>query len=262
MLRVAAAVLNTRDMPDDLVPKAVLPRALRLLDAFGPADTELSLAELAERSGLPKPTALRMLGELVSWGALDRVDSGYQLGMKLFRLGQQVSRTRTLCDTGRPYLTDLYEATHENVHLAISDDLSTLFVDKVSGRSSVRIISRVGGRLPAYCTATGKVFLANSGRERFVRTVECGLTRYTPRTIVLPGLLRRELDRTGERGYGVNYEEAEVGVSAVAAPVYGPDGAVVAAISITGRASAVTAERLAPAVLTAARGFSRVLAGG
>ncbi|MQA10963.1 MAG: helix-turn-helix domain-containing protein [Pseudonocardiaceae bacterium] len=243
----------------DPVPKAVLARGLRLLDAFGPDDVELSLAELAARSGLPKPTALRLLGELTVWGALDRSESGYRLGMKLFLLGQRVARTRTLRDAALPYMEDLYEATHENVHLAVSDDSHTLFVEKVSGRESAPIESRVGGRLPAHCTATGRVFLAAGSDQDLRRVIDNGLRRCTPRTIVLPGLLRQELDRTLERGYGVNYEEVEVGVSAVGAPVFGKDGRVVAAISITGRTSRVTAERVAPAVVTAARGLSREL---
>jgi DNA-binding IclR family transcriptional regulator len=241
------------------VPKSVLARGLRLLEAYGPADAELSLAELANRTGLSKPTAYRLLGELVKWGALERTESGYRLGLRLFVIGQRVPRPRGLREAAQPYLEDLYEATHENIHLAVLDGVHTLFLEKVSGHRSMPIVSRVGGRLPAHSTATGKLFLAHNPPDCLQRVLAAGLTRYTPRTIVLPGLLRAELERTIERGYGINREETEIGVSAVAAPVRDHRGAIVAAISITGHAYRLDLERLAPAVRTAARALSREL---
>jgi DNA-binding IclR family transcriptional regulator len=237
----------------------VLARGLGLLDTFGPQDAELTLTEIAHRSGLPKPTTLRLLSQLVQWEALERVGNSYRLGMKMFLLGQRVPRHRTLREAALPYLEDLYEATHENIHLAVPDGVSTLFLEKVSGHDSMPIVSRVGGKLPAHCTATGKIFLAHGELAQFQRTVAFGLTRCTPRTIVAPGLLRRELERTAERGYGVNYEEVEVGVSAVAAPVVDGAGRVVAAVSVTGRSVGMDVARLAPAVRTAARGLTREL---
>lgn len=245
--------------PSPTAPKSVLARGLSLLNAFGPSDIELNLTELAARTGLPKPTAHRLLTELVSWGGLERTRSGYRLGMRLFVLGQRVPRPRGLRDAALPYLEDLYEATHENIHLAVLDGVHTLFLEKVTGRQSMPIISRVGGRLPAYCTATGKLFLAYGRREQLKRVMDAGLTRLTPRTIVMPGLLERDLARTLERGYGINREEAEVGVSAVAAPVFDHRRRVIAAISITGHANRLDLDRLAPAVRTSALSLSREL---
>ena len=246
---------------NDVVPKSVLARGLRLLDAFEAHDVDLSLSELAERTGLPKPTAYRLLNELVTWGGLERTTRGYRLGMSLFVLGQRVPRHRELREAALPYLEDLYEATHENVHLTVPAGNDTLFLEKVSGHRSTPIVSRVGGRLPAHCTATGKVFLAYGSPERLRQVFDAGLPRLTPRTIVMPGLLRQELARTLERGYGVNREEAEVGVSAVGAPVFDHRRSVIAAISITGWAQHLDLDRLAPAVRTAALALSRELAG-
>jgi DNA-binding IclR family transcriptional regulator len=242
------------------LPKSVLARGLRLLDAFGSADAELTLAELAARTGLPKPTAHRLLGELVRWGGVERTERGYRLSLRLFVLGQRAPRPRGLREAAQPYLEDLYEATHENVHLAVADGIDTLFLEKLTGRRAMPIISRVGGRLPAYCTATGKLFLALGPADRLRQVIEVGLVHYTPRTIVMPGMLRRELGRTLERGYGVNREESEAGVSAVAAPVLDRSGQAMAAISITGSSRRLDLERLAPAVRTAALALSRELA--
>ncbi|HEV7934396.1 MAG TPA: IclR family transcriptional regulator [Actinomadura sp.] len=246
--------------PAGEVPKSVLPRGLRLLDAFGPSDVHLTLSQLSERTGLPKPTAHRLLAELVAWGGLERTPAGYRLGMRLFVLGQRVPRPRGLREAALPYLEDLYEATHENIHLAVPDGIDTLFLEKVTGRRSTPIMSRVGGRLPTYCTATGKLFLALNPPAHLDRVVEAGLVRHTPHTIIMPGLLRRELARTVDRGYGINREESEAGVSAVAAPVLDGRRQVIAAISITGQAGRLDLDRLAPALRTAARALSRELA--
>jgi DNA-binding IclR family transcriptional regulator len=241
-------------------PKSVLARGLLLLDAFGPTDVELTLAQLSARTGLPKPTAHRLVAELVSWGGLERCPGGYRLGMALFVLGQRVPRQRSLREAALPYLEDLYEATHENIHLTVFDSTDTLFLEKVTGRRSMPIVSRVGGRLPAHCTASGKVFLALGPPSYLRQVVDAGLTRLTPRTIILPGLLRQDLSRTLARGYGINREESETGVVAVAAPVRDHRRRVVAAVSIAGSAHRLDLERLAPAVRTAALALSRELA--
>src|SRR6266516_5207327 len=105
----------------DDASRSVLARGLRLLDAFGSGDTTLTLTELAERTGLPKPTAYRLLSQLVAWGGLERDGCAYRIGMKLFVLGQRVPLQRRLRDAALPYLEDLYEATHENIHLSVLD---------------------------------------------------------------------------------------------------------------------------------------------
>jgi DNA-binding IclR family transcriptional regulator len=117
----------------------------------------------------------------------------------------------------------------------------------------------VGGRLPAYCTATGKLFLALNPPDRLHEVLMARLVRYTPHTIIMPGLLRKELARTLERGYEINREESEVGISAVAAPILDHRRQVIAAISITGNAQRLDLERLAPAVRTAGLSLSREL---
>jgi DNA-binding IclR family transcriptional regulator len=246
----------------DVPPKSVLARGLRLLDAFGPTDTELSLAELATRTGLPKPTAYRLLRELRNWGGVEQTaDGGYRLGLHMFALGQRVPWQRELRHLALPYLEDLYEATHENVHLAVLQGTDTLFLEKVTGHRSTPIISRIGSRLPVHCTATGKVFLALGPPDRLHRVVAAGLSRHTPRTIVLAGMLSRDLDRTRARGFGVNVEESEVGVVAVAAPVFDDRKRVVAAISVTGSSHRIGVDRIAPAICMAARAMSRELRG-
>lgn len=243
--------------------RSVLVRGLSLLDAFSSGEPELTLAEIARRTGLPKPTAHRLLGDLMEWGAVEKSGSGsYRLATKLFWLGQLVPVHRVLREAALPHLERLHEVSKENVNLAVPDSFYTLFVERVAGRDSVPLATRVGARMPSHCAATGKVFLAWGGRERFRQLVSVGLTRFTPRTIVLPGLLHRDLARTKERGVAVTYEEAETGVAAVAAPVRGRDGRVVAALSVTGRAQTLDLDRFGHAVRAAASAMSSSLPSG
>ncbi|WP_405867177.1 MULTISPECIES: IclR family transcriptional regulator [unclassified Streptomyces] len=244
-------------MTDGQLPKSVLARGVLLLRACGDSGAALTLAELALRTGLPKPTAHRLIGELVRLGLVERTEEGcYRIGLGLFVLGQSAPTVRELRDAALPYLGDLHEVTQENVHLAVPDGTDTLFLEKVTGRRATPIVSRTGGRLPAHCTATGKVFLAQDPRPPH-RT----LPRLTPRTLTLPGQLARDLALTRARGYGVNLEEAEVGISAVAAPIYVREhgSRPIAAISVTGGTRRLDVDRVGARVCAAARALMRTL---
>jgi IclR family acetate operon transcriptional repressor len=253
------AVRSTQ--PNGVAPNSVLGRALTLLTAFRPGEDELTLAELHRRTGIPKPTAHRLLGELVDWDVVERTPTGIRLGMRLFELGQLVPRQRSLREAAAPFLTDLFEATHETVHLAVPDGIEVVYVQKLDGRRGPTVASRVGGRMPAYCTGVGKVLLAFAPPERFAAVVAAGLERRTPRTVVAPGLLASELAAVRERGVALEHEESTVGITCVAAPVFDGEGPAVAAISITGWANRLDPDRFAPAVRTAALGISRSLRG-
>jgi IclR family transcriptional regulator, acetate operon repressor len=237
----------------------MLGRAFTLLTAFRPADGELTLAELARRTGIPKPTVHRLLAELAEWGAVERSAGGVRLGLRLFELGQLVPRQRELLDVAVPFLADLFEATHETVHLAVPDGTEVVYVQKLPGSGGPQIPSRLGGRMPAYCTGVGKAMLAFGPPERLAAVLAAGLPRRTPRTVIAPGLLRAELESIRRRGIAEEHEESAPGLACVAAPVLGPDGYAVAAVSITGWASRLKTARLAPAVRTAALGLSRAL---
>jgi DNA-binding IclR family transcriptional regulator len=244
---------------DPFAPNSVLGRAFTLLSAFRLGDEQLSLAELHRRTGIAKPTILRLLGELGDWAIVERTEGGFRLGMGLFELGQLVPSQRGLREAAAPFLTDLFEATHETVHLAVPDGTEVIYIQKLDGRHGPKVRSRVGGRMPAYCTGVGKVLLAFGPSERFAEVLAAGLRRRTPRTIIAPGLLGAELERIREAGVAFEREESTVGITCVAAPVHGPGGDAVAAISITGWANRLDPDRFAPAVRTAALGLSRTL---
>lgn len=241
---------------------SMLGRAMALLTAFRPADVELPLAELTRRSGLSKTTAHRLLAELAAWNIVERTPGGFRLGMRLFELGQLAPLQRGLREAAAPFLADLFEATRETVHLAAADGVDVVYVQKLDGRRGPRLPSRVGGRMPAYCTGVGKALLAFGPPERFAAVLASGLIRRTPRTVVAPGLLEAELAAVRDRGVAEEHEESAVGVACVAAPVLDADGQAVAAVSISGWVNRLNTSRLAPAVHTAALGISRILRGG
>jgi IclR family transcriptional regulator, acetate operon repressor len=246
----------------DAVPNSVIGRTMTLLAAFRPADTELTLAELTRRTGIPKPTVHRLVGELAAWQVVERTGTGIRLGMRLFELGTMAPRQRGLRETAAPFLADLFEATHETVHLAVPDGVEVVYVEKIDSRRAPAVPSRVGGRMPAHCTGVGKALLAFAPPGRLAEVVAAGLTRRTPRTVVAPGHLARDLALIAERGIAEEHEESAPGIACVAAPVLGTDGIAVAAVSITGWATRLDTARLAPAVRTAALGISRLLRAG
>ena len=144
----------------------VTSRALALVGAFDEEHRRLTLTELAHRAGLPVPTAHRLVGELVEWGALARTSSGdYVIGRRLWDLGLLAPHQAGLVELASPYLHDLYGATLATVHLAVREGTEVLYVDRLRGSTSVPIVSTVGSRLPMHATGVGKVLLAYAPPE-------------------------------------------------------------------------------------------------
>ncbi|WP_242532617.1 IclR family transcriptional regulator [Nocardioides sp. S5] len=136
-----------------------------------------------------------------------------------------------------PFLQDLYERTHETVHLGIREGQEVVYIAKIGGRRQARAPSRAGGRMPLHCTAIGKALLA-FGDSSLRREVLTGsLERRTPHTVVAPGLLRRQLAQVVKSGVAFEYEESAPGINCVAAPVFGPGNELMAALSLTGPTS-------------------------
>jgi IclR family transcriptional regulator, acetate operon repressor len=238
---------------------SVLGRSATLLGAFRPGDDVLSLAEIHRRTGMPKPTAHRLLNQLAGWRFLDRAADGYRLGLRLFELGQLVPGQHHLRATVAPVLARLHDTTGHTVHLAILDGTDVVYVQKIDAADAPQVASRIGGRIPAHCTAVGKALLAHSPDT--VRVVlDQGLRRRSPRTVAVPALLLRQLDQVRRLGFAREDEETAVGISCVAAPVFDGEGHVAAALSITARASSVRSLSTIAAVRQAAADATRRLA--
>lgn len=243
------------------MPDSVLGKTMAILHAFHPEDRALALAELVRRTGLHKATAHRLAGDLVTHGLLDRVEGGYRLSDRLFELGMLASRQRELHEMATPFLQDLYERTHETVHLGVRDGHEVVYVAKITGHRRSRAPSRAGGRMPLTCTGIGKALLAHSAPVVQREVLNAPMERRTPRTIVAPGILHRQLGKIRQTGIAFEHEESALGVTCVAAAVIGPDDEPVAAISVTGPVGRFRPQAYAHAVRTAAGAVSSLLTG-
>lgn len=237
-------------------------KALALLEAFEHIDVSLGVSELARRTNMPKSTAFRLLAILEQRQLIERQGTRYTLGKRLFELGNRVSfcRPRSLRDIALPFLSDLYEITHETVHLAILEGTDVLYLEKLFGHQQVRAPSAVGGRVPAYCSAIGKALLALSGPEQVQSVLDRGLVARTGYTIVNQSTFTHELQKVRETGIAFDREESNIGVNCVAAPIITRTGRVVGAVSICGPTGRFSPATWAGAVTTAVRGIGRAVA--
>ncbi|WP_406120032.1 IclR family transcriptional regulator [Streptomyces sp. NBC_00989] len=241
----------TRSAPD---------RLLAVLAAFDHAHTALSLSDISRRAGLTLTTAHRLAGALTEWGALERDPSGaYHVGLRLWEIAALAPRGLALRQLALPYLEDLYESTHENVQLAVRDGAEVVYTEWISGRSAVGVHIRVGARWPLHATGVGLTLLAH-GDPDFQEAYCAGpLASFTPYTITDPLRLRRVLAEVRRTGVAVSTRQVTDDALSVAAPVRGPGGAVVAAVSVVVPQVDAQVPALIPAVRLAARGISRAL---
>ncbi|MGW7066712.1 IclR family transcriptional regulator [Streptomyces sp. NPDC054855] len=235
-------------------------RLLDVLGAFDQAHPALTLTRLAQRADLPLATAHRLVGALTRWGALERDDAGlYHVGLRLWEIAALAPRGLGLRQAALPFLEDLYEATHENVHLAVRDGLEVVYIERLSGRSAVGVHSQVGARWPLHATGVGLVLLAHGGLDLQDRYPTDALASFTPYTVTDSLQLRRMLADVRRGGVAVSDRQITDDALSVAAPVRGPRGDVVAAVSVVVPVAAARTTALIPAVQLAGRGISRAL---
>lgn len=235
---------------------SLVDRTLDVLGAFDSQQRRLTLTRIAERAGLPVPTALRIVRLLVDRGALVRgPDNSYAIGRWLWDRGLLSPVETDLRERASPYLQDIHAATRATVHLAVREGTRVLYLDRISGQTSVPVVSRVGARLPLYATGVGKALLAHAPDDVVGEVMEElePITRYT---ITAPGLLSRQLDRIRSQGYATTREEMTLGACSIAVPVRAGDD-VVAAIGVVVPDLRRNHSRLVVAVTMAARAIGR-----
>ncbi|MEU9670980.1 IclR family transcriptional regulator [Streptomyces bobili] len=235
-------------------------RLLSVLAAFDHAHPALTLTDISRRAGLTLTTAHRLVTALTEWGALERDASGtYHVGLRLWEVAALAPRGLALRQAALPYLEDLYEATHENVQLAVRDGSEVVYTEWLSGHSAVGVRIRVGARWPLHVTGVGLALLAHSPPDVQEAYCEAPLAACTDHTLTDPVRLRRVLAEVRRTGVAVSSRQVTDDALSVAAAVHGADGAVVAAVSVVVPHADARVPVLVPAVRLAARGISRAL---
>jgi len=195
----------------------------------------INLERLAEETGLPKPTLHRFLATLVELGYVFRDENDqYSLTLRMFSIGSKGLAHLDLARDTRPIAEALGTRLNETVHMGIADDDMAMYIIKIESKYTIRMYSRVGKRIPLYCTAIGKTILAGMPEEQRDRMLaEMELVPFTRATIVDPQALRNELESVKSQGFAEDLEEHEEGVRCIAAPVRDYTGAVTAALSVS-----------------------------
>ncbi len=204
-----------------------------------------SLTELSEEIDLNSSTTFRMLSTLNYYNYVERNEETgkYKLGLACLELARAYSQTNDVRRAALENLELLRDETNETIHLGVLNEMDVVYLEKLHGNHAVGLMSsRVGSRLPAYCTGLGKVLLAyeDAVAVKDYYNDPGKLMKYTDTTLHTLDDLMKQLAVVKERGYGFDYGEREPDVSCVAAPVYDMNGEVVAAISLSGPSSRLT----------------------
>lgn len=223
--------------------KAVV-KAFSLLEILSQNNSPMGITELANEADLGKSNVHRLLQTLMTLGYVRKSnDTLYTASLKVWELGSQVISRVNVRDVARPYMQMLAEATGETVHLSELFDNQVLYIDKIESREPVRAYTHLGGRAPAYCTATGKAMLAYQTDE-VIDAVMAGATAHTEKTIVLPEAFLTHASTIRAQRYAMNRGEWRKDVIGISAPISCALGRVVSAIGLSAPASRVSEKQL------------------
>jgi IclR family KDG regulon transcriptional repressor len=222
-------------------------KALTILNLFTVKKQEWGVTEIARELDMQKSTVYRLLTTMQEFGFVRKSEDGvsYRLGLTLFELGSVVSNSFDIRDIAVAYMHKLSEQCGESVHLGIFSDNEVMSIEGVESQSPLKSTIIVGKRAPLYCTSIGKAllaFLPEGERDKIVGNIR--FEKYTGQTIVDSKALGEELELTRRRGYAIDNEEHDLGITCVAAPIFDSRGTIAASLSISGPSVRLTPEQL------------------
>lgn len=249
-------------MDDEHRMSTTVLKAFKILDLIASKNDSASLAVVADELEFSKSTAHRYLVTLEKLGVVTRDNSDrFSLGPKLAELAGAFFEGHSLRSVSQAFLEQLAAQTRETLHLAVPSGNEVVYIAKVASSHSIRMASRIGGRMPLHCTALGKAILAHSNAP-IEEIVGEELVARTPSTIKSLEALSAELDRVRSLGFAIDDEENEMGVRCVGAPVLDHTSKPCGAISISGPAARISKEQLVewgPLVRDAALDISSIM---
>jgi IclR family transcriptional regulator, pca regulon regulatory protein len=232
-----------------------LERGLAILDNFTPERPVQGIAEVADDLGMSRSTTHRYMITLVALGYVEQcANRKYRLGLRVTDLGMSALNSTGLREHAHPYLEDLRQRSTYTVNLAVLDGPEILYVDRARslrrGQHKIDLNIRVGTRLPAYCTAMGKVLLANlEDAEQHELIAAMNLTPRGPNTIITKKSLHAELEQIREEGIAVNDEELSVGLVSIATPIRSESRETVGALNMAAHTSMISMAELVDQLL-------------
>jgi len=228
-----------------LVP--AVDRALRILRLLRSEGRELTLAEIAKSTGWHKSSVQRLLATLSHHGFIgrDQMTKRYSLGITLAEYGRVALNNIDIRQLAKPYLKELSDYSGETAVLAILDNTKMVMIDKREPLNQIRASPFIGTRFPATATSNGKALLAWLPEERVAHMLVVeGLPSPTRNSITKPAAYRADLAVVRQRGYAIDREEFQDGVSGVSAPIFDPRRQVIATISLVGPAFRMSEDKI------------------
>lgn len=222
-------------------------RGLNILSLYTRETPALTLTEITKATNLNKTTVYRILTTLENTGYLirDSETKRYRPGLKVLQLGFASISSLEVRQVARIYLKQLSEQVGETVSLSVLDGPDIIYVDRVRNQGIVGVVLGMGSRLPAHCASMGKAMLAHLPPDELRQYLDqVNPEPCTQKSLVERQALEMELDLVRKQGYATNDEELEIGLRAVAAPIWDNSDRAVAAVNITGSVSSVSQERL------------------
>ena len=215
-----------------------LAKGLAVIEAFGMRDA-MSVADAARVSGATRAAARRCLLTLTELGYIEHTGRDYRALPRLRALGGVVSMRDRLAKIAQPFLDRTRDQLDESVSLAVLDGENVLFIARAEAKHIVSVGVKTGGRLPVYCSATGRVLLADMPNDKVAGFFgKAPLPRRTPRTRTSVAEILDEIQRTAASGHSLSDEEIELGLRALAVPVK-REGKTIAAVSVSASSSRV-----------------------
>ncbi|MGM0923009.1 MAG: IclR family transcriptional regulator [Bacillota bacterium] len=222
-------------------------RALDIITLVSIKKGGLGVTEIANQIDINKSSVYRILSTLVQYGYVEQdVETGkYKLGYKFLEISSKLLESIDLRAEARMYLQELENETNEVIHLVVYDQGEVVYIEKLDGSETLRMHSKVGKRAPMHCTSVGKAILAHLPSNVVLDILERkGLPMHTDKTITNKDDFLLELNTVRQKGYALDLEENENGITCIAVPIFDHMGNAIAAVSISGPTIRMTNERL------------------
>ena len=222
-----------------------LARGLAVVQAFSDSRKPQTIAQISQKTGIPRAAVRRCLYTLQQLGYVDAEHNNFSLRPKVLTLGYSYLSSTPLTVSSQPYLNNISRELGESSSLAVLDDGEVLYVARAATTRVMSVALNTGSRLPAYCTSLGRVMLAHLAPDElnayFART---RLKAMTDKTVTTQKRLREILAGVRQSGYAINDEELELGLRSISVPVRGASGQVVAALNVGAQAARVSVGRM------------------